>query len=54
MTPLRATERTLTAAYLVLGVVQLTLGLFIAFAPAAFADTIGGFGTRNDHAGPSC
>lgn len=42
-------ERTMTAGYLVLGGIQLTLGLFIALAPEAFADTIGGFGTRNDH-----
>jgi hypothetical protein len=45
----RLPERTVTTAYLVLGAIQLTLGLFIAFAPGAFADTIGGFGTRNDH-----
>lgn len=39
----------MTTAYLALGTIQLALGLFIGFAPGVFADTIGGFGTRNDH-----
>lgn len=36
-------------AFTVLGGIQLVIALFIVFAPGAFADTIGGFGTRNDH-----
>lgn len=45
----RPTERTLTLAVAGLAGIQLALGLFILLAPGPFADTIGGFGTRNDH-----
>lgn len=48
-TPLRPTERVLTLAIAGLAGVQLALGLFILLAPGPFSDTIGGFGTRNDH-----
>lgn len=39
----------LRLAFVVLGASQLGLGLWMAFAPASFADTIGGFGPFNDH-----
>lgn len=36
-------------ALIVFGAVQLGLGAFIVVAPGAFADSLGAFGTRNDH-----
>lgn len=34
---------------IVFGLYALTLGLFMMVAPGAFFDTLGNFGTRNDH-----
>jgi hypothetical protein len=39
----------LRPALLTLAAVQLGLGLFIAVAPGAFAESLGAFGERNDH-----
>lgn len=46
---LPASERAITLATSTLGAIQVALGVFIVAAPEAFADTIGGFGVRNDH-----
>ena len=42
-------ERVVATATLVLGVVQVGLGLWMALAPRSFFDSIGGFGSYNDH-----
>lgn len=34
---------------IVFGLYALSVGLFMMFAPGAFFDTLGNFGTRNDH-----
>lgn len=34
---------------IVFGLYSLAVGLFMMFAPGAFFDTLGNFGTRNDH-----
>lgn len=52
MSPASSATRAQSSAVValsVLGGIQIVLGLFIAFAPGAFADTIGAFGARNDH-----
>jgi hypothetical protein len=38
-----------TVTLIVFGVYAVSLGLFMLFFPGAFFDTIGTFGTRNDH-----
>ncbi|MGH8999754.1 MAG: hypothetical protein ACRDY7_10230 [Acidimicrobiia bacterium] len=47
--PGAASEATMRLLLRALGVSQVALGLFMAAVPGVFADTIGGFGTRNDH-----
>jgi hypothetical protein len=39
----------LRAGLIALAVTNLVLGLWLAFAPGAFYDTLAGFGARNDH-----
>lgn len=42
-------ERVVGVGTLVLGIVQIGLGLWMAAAPRSFFDAIGGFGAFNDH-----
>jgi hypothetical protein len=42
-------ERGLRAAIVVVGVVQIALGVWQVLSPGSFFDSIGGFGPRNDH-----
>ena len=48
-TPTRTRAGFVELALIVFGVYAVGLGLFMLFFPGAFFDTIGTFGTRNDH-----
>jgi hypothetical protein len=49
MTPTRTRAGFVEVTLIVFGVYAVGLGLFMLFFPGAFFDTIGTFGTRNDH-----
>ena len=48
-TPTRTRAGLVEVTLIVFGLYALTVGLFMMFAPGAFFDTLGTFGTRNDH-----
>jgi predicted anti-sigma-YlaC factor YlaD len=48
-TPTRTRVSYVEVALVVFGVYSVLLGMFMAFAPGTFFDTLGNFGVRNDH-----
>ena len=48
-TPLRTRSQFVTVVLVSFGVYSTLLGLFMLFAPAAFFETLGAFGSRNNH-----
>jgi hypothetical protein len=48
-TPTRTRGRYVEAILIVLGIYSVLLGLFMLVAPGTFFDTLGNFGSRNDH-----
>lgn len=48
-TPARTRSRFAEVTLIVFGVYSVILGLFMVVAPGTFFDTLGAFGTRNDH-----
>ena len=48
-TPTRTRTRYVEVILIVFGVYSVILGLFMFIAPGTFFDTLGSFGTRNDH-----
>ena len=48
-TPTRTRTRYVEVILIVFGVYSVILGLFMVIAPGTFFDTLGSFGTRNDH-----
>src|SRR5689334_18774418 len=48
-TPTRTRARFVGVTLVVLGVYSVILGLFMLVAPGTFFDTVGNFGSRNDH-----
>src|SRR6476619_1159808 len=48
-TPTRTRTRYVEVILIVFGVYSVILGLFMFIAPGVFFDTLGAFGTRNDH-----
>jgi hypothetical protein len=48
-TPSRTRSRFAEVTLIVFGVYSVILGLFMVVAPGTFFDTLGAFGTRNDH-----
>ncbi len=48
-TPTRTRSRYAEVVLIVFGVYSVLIGLFMMLAPGVFFDTLGNFGTRNDH-----
>ena len=48
-TPTRTRPRFVEVTLIVFGVYSVVVGLFMLVAPGTFFDTLGNFGTRNDH-----
>ncbi|MFV9632573.1 hypothetical protein [Mycobacterium neumannii] len=48
-TPTRTRAGFVEVTLIVFGLYALSVGLFMMFAPGAFFETLGNFGTRNDH-----
>jgi hypothetical protein len=48
-TPTRTRSRFVEVTLVVFGVYSVLIGLFMMLAPGTFFDTLGTFGTRNDH-----